>query len=189
MNNKLMLVAAFLSGAAVGSVVTWKLVKTKYAQIAQEEIDSVKKVFSRRNNEKKEEKKVESEEKPDLTEYAKKLNEEGYTDYTDVDNTEKGDTNSMVGPYVIPPDEFGEKLGYETVSLTYYADGILTDEIDEPMDKIDGIVGKDFATHFGEWEDDSVFIRNDDLKLDFEILMDCRKYSDIKKHSQHTASE
>lgn len=32
----------FAVGAAVGSAVTWKFVKTKYEQIAQEEIDSVK---------------------------------------------------------------------------------------------------------------------------------------------------
>ena len=38
----------FATGALVGSVVTWKIVKTKYEQIAQEEIDSVKAVFARR---------------------------------------------------------------------------------------------------------------------------------------------
>ena len=32
-------------GAAVGSVVTWKVVKTKYEQIVQEEIDSVKEEY------------------------------------------------------------------------------------------------------------------------------------------------
>ena len=40
----------FTLGAAVGSVVTWKLVKDKYARIAQEEIDSVKEVFSNEIN-------------------------------------------------------------------------------------------------------------------------------------------
>ena len=36
----------FTAGAAIGSVVTWKLVKTKYEQIAQEEIDSVKEEYA-----------------------------------------------------------------------------------------------------------------------------------------------
>ena len=35
-------VLLFISGACVGSVVTWKLIEKKYQQIAQEEIDSVK---------------------------------------------------------------------------------------------------------------------------------------------------
>ena len=182
MNDKLKLVTAFLSGAGIGAIVTWKLVKTKYAQIANDEIESVKEVFSRRYSEKKEAN--EPEEKPDLADYTKKLNNEGYID-------EKGEPDEMVGPYVIPPDEFGEKLGHETVSLTYYADGVLADEIDEPMDddNINKTVGREWVTHFGEYEDDSVFVRNDDLELDFEILMDCRKYSDVKSHSPHTASE
>lgn len=42
MNKKLFGAIMFAVGAAVGSAVTWKLVKTKYEQIAQEEIDSVK---------------------------------------------------------------------------------------------------------------------------------------------------
>ena len=35
-------VLLFVSGACVGSVVTWKLIEKKYQQIAQEEINSVK---------------------------------------------------------------------------------------------------------------------------------------------------
>ena len=32
----------FLAGGAIGSVITWKLVKTKYETIANEEIDSMR---------------------------------------------------------------------------------------------------------------------------------------------------
>ena len=48
MKNQLSNIIIFAAGAAIGSAVTWKLLKTKYEQIAQEEIDSVKAVFSRR---------------------------------------------------------------------------------------------------------------------------------------------
>ena len=48
MSNKLISIGAFVVGAAIGSVVTWKIVKTKYEQFAQEQIDSVKEVFARR---------------------------------------------------------------------------------------------------------------------------------------------
>ena len=41
----------FATGAAIGSVVTWKIVKTKYEQIAKEEINSVKEVFSKKEAE------------------------------------------------------------------------------------------------------------------------------------------
>ena len=39
-------VLVFAAGAAIGSVITWKIVKTKYEQIAQEEIDSVKNEYA-----------------------------------------------------------------------------------------------------------------------------------------------
>ena len=41
MNNKLIGAIAFVTGAAVGSIVTWKLVETKYRKLAEEEIASV----------------------------------------------------------------------------------------------------------------------------------------------------
>lgn len=82
-------------------------------------------------------------------------------------------------PYVISPDAFGEFDDYVLISLTYYSDGVLTDEDDEPIDDIEGIVGKDYASHFGEYEEDSVFIRNDRMKCDYEILRDLRKYTDV----------
>ena len=51
MSNKSLFSLAFIIGAATGSVVTWYLLKDKYAALAQEEIDSVKEVFLRREQE------------------------------------------------------------------------------------------------------------------------------------------
>ena len=48
MNSTLKNLCVFAIGATIGSLVTWKLVKTKYEMIAQEEIDSVKEVFAKR---------------------------------------------------------------------------------------------------------------------------------------------
>ena len=47
MNKMLCNVLLVTVGAAIGSLVTWKVVKTKYEQIAQEEIDSVKDEYKR----------------------------------------------------------------------------------------------------------------------------------------------
>lgn len=46
MNKKIFGAIMFAVGAAIGSAVTWKVVKTKYEQIAQEEIDSVKEEYT-----------------------------------------------------------------------------------------------------------------------------------------------
>lgn len=160
----------FAVGAAIGSAVTWKLVKTKYEQIAQEEIDSVKEVFSKKNYE---------ECISDAQKYEEIISENGYVNYSNNEKEEKGEEDLVENePYIISPDIFGE-CDYETVSLTYYADKVLTDEMDEPVKDIDEVVGLESLNHFGDYENDSVFVRNDELKTDFEILRDTRKYSDV----------
>lgn len=109
-----------------------------------------------------------------------------------LDNSEIITENSYVSsdktadkPYVISPEEFGEMEGYLQCSLTYYMDGVLTDEDDHIIDDADDIVGVDFYKHFGEYEDDSVFVRNDGKKHDYEILKDFRSYSDVVKNNPH----
>ena len=55
------------------------------------------------------------------------------------------------------------------------------------VDDIEETVGIDSLTHFGEYEDGSVFVRNDERKCDYEILLDHRNYEDvIKKKPQST---
>ena len=90
MSNKALFSLAFIIGTVTGSIVTWYLLKDKYEALAQEEIDSVKEVFSRREQELKDQSvkktvaegiKDEDKEKPDLKEYARRLEKEGYTRY------------------------------------------------------------------------------------------------------------
>lgn len=176
----------FVAGAAVGSLVTWKIVKTKYEQIAQEEIDSVKELYSKR---------AEQESEPDKNEEQVEVSEEDVKEYkeiikasnyvtesntTEIQNDKKEDEEDMDRPYVISPDEFDEN-GYETISLTYYADGVLVDEFGGKIDESDWdeMIGADFAEHFGEYEDDSVFVRNDSFRIDYEILKDLRNFSEV----------
>ena len=90
--------AMFLAGATVGAAATWLCLRRYYEQITQEEIDSVKAAFAERKpvianiakDEKSNEKQEENQHKadiaklkPDLVNYAAKLQEEGYTNYTE----------------------------------------------------------------------------------------------------------
>lgn len=183
--NKLVV---FVAGAAIGSLVTWKLVKDKYERIANEEIASVKEVFSRRYAEKAKEAEEandvsedEEDHEPDPAEvnaYREMVKDLRYSSEEQVENNTEGGSTVFDGPYVITPDEFGEDPNYDTISLTLYADGILTDEDDEVITDVDDLVGEDSLTHFGEYEDDSVFVRDDRVKTDYEILRDLSNYSD-----------
>ena len=177
----------FAAGAIVGSVVTWKILKKKYEQIAQEDCEPVEEeIVEEPEDENNTSTETPINNKPDLKDYISKLKEEGYFDYGNVDNNEEEEETDTERPYVITPEEFGENDGYERVSLTYYADGYLTDELDNVIEDVDDVVGEDSLGHFGEYEDDSVFVRNDRTKTDYEILLDMRKYADIisKNHIQ-----
>jgi len=191
----------FVSGAALGSLVTWQIVKTKYEQIAQEEIDSVKEVYSKRRAESEDvekensdvarEKAEEAKKKPSVMEYAAKIKEHDYTNYSNPDalneeaesekENEEEEETSVDRPYVISPDEFDSKDDYDTVSLTYYSDKIVADRDDEIVEDVEEIIGFESLNHFGEFEDDSVFVRNDRLKIDYEILLDQRTYAEVMK--------
>lgn len=92
-------------------------------------------------------------------------------------------------PYVIPPEDFGEKDDYSTESLVYFKDGVLADDMDHRIEDVEAMVGVESLNHFGEYEDDSVFVRNDRLKIDFEILLDERVYADVPKHHYHLVEE
>lgn len=186
--NKTINFMMFVLGVAVGSVVTWRYVEKKYEQIAQDEIDSVKEVFSKREAEFTENteariKADNAKEKPSVIEYAARLSEHGYTNYSDLIDEKpeevKEEPMSVDKPYVIAPEEFGDLDDYETISLTYYADQILADDNDVIVDDVEDVVGFDSLNSFGEYEDDSVFVRNDRLKCDYEILLDQRKYSSV----------
>ena len=177
MNNCVIKFAIFAVGAAIGSAVTWYFTKIKYERIAQEEIDSVKEVFSKHKtiSEDTVDTKIEN---PEMTEYKSIV--QNYTS----ENEEEGEPETMDKPYVISPDEFGDS-DYEIISLTYYADKVLTDETGDIVDDVEDLVGYDSLNHFGEYEEDSVFVRNDALSTDYEILLDPRNYSDIANIPPH----
>lgn len=190
--SKLFPFVTFTIGALAGAASAWYFAKKKYELIAQEEIDSVKEVYSNKVTKdisnvsvedyvKAKATTVDEKKTDDIMEYANKLSQAGYVDYSAIKEDKKEDVMSEDKPYIIPPDEYGELDDYECVSLTYYSDEILADDMDELVDDVEAIVGKDSLEHFGEYEDDSVFVRNDALKADYEILLDNRKYSDVIK--------
>ena len=83
-------------------------------------------------------------------------------------------------PYVISPYDFGEIDEYSQIELTYYADEILEDDEYNIVTNIDEIIGSKALTTFGEYEDDSVFVRNERLCADFQILKDPRTYAEAR---------
>ena len=171
-------------GAVVGSAVTWKLVKTKYERIAQEEIDSVKEVFNRRLAD-------QAKDKPSLEQLSAALHQMQYKLESSSEESaeDKEWDDYMNGPYIIKPEVFGEYDDYETISLSYYADGVLTDEMDEVIEDVEGMVGKESLTHFGDYDDDAIYVRNEEEKTDYEILRDLKTYAELHDDPQSAEEE
>lgn len=184
MNNKLYFGAGVLIGAVIGAISSAYICKKKYMLAAQEEIDAVRDFYKSRANDNSAAERtvtevvsVVSDSTKSYQDYYRIAEAYGAGEESYIPKKEAADNKER--PYVIAPEEFGEIEEYEKISLMYYADNVLTDDQDEPIDDIPGIVGEDFAIHFGEYEDDSVFIRNDRLKCDYEILLSERDYAEI----------
>lgn len=191
----------FVAGAAIGSIATWKLIEKKYKDLADEEIESVIETFKNRKpiitkDEVKEtvEKVINKWKDPKETvedivtaerysiENEEEIDEDDESNYTvNIDNDD-----TVITPYVIEPEQFGEYNEYGTKTLTYYADNVLTDEIDNPItsEEMVTMIGPDALDHFGEYEDDSVYIRDEMNEMDYEILKSEKKFSEIPERGR-----
>ncbi len=188
--KKLSYLLAFAAGALIGSAATWYFVKDKYEKLAQEEIDSVKETFKKsyEDQEVKHEEEIHKVENKYYNALAQNYNyEKKSRPEAILEEDEEEEVRKMDEPYVIKPYEFGDYIDYEQISLLYFADGVLADE--DTLDVIDDVeetVGEYFADHFGEYEEDSVYVRNDAKRCEYEILKDERQYKDVasKKYGQ-----
>lgn len=81
----------------------------------------------------------------------------------------------------IDPVTFGDDKDYDTLTFTYYADGVVANEDNEEIAdyEIISLLGENFEDHFGEYEQDSVNIKNNKTKTYYEVLKDDRCYSEV----------
>lgn len=164
----------FFAGMMVGGLA----VKYKYEQIiAEMEADKtadedVIKEEPSESEEKKGETDEASYESAEKSKYDNIINQNGYDE-----KAGKEDEPMAVNlPYIISPEQFGENDDYDMMSMTYYANDILTDDDNQVIEDVEGSIGLDFINHFGEYEEDAVFVRNDRTKYDYEILKDYRSF-------------
>ena len=181
----------FAAGLVTGAVAGAYLVKDKVLADAREEINEVREYYKSKKEDKNEEQPVEEkeveevvEEKEEYQEITKKYT--NYTNYSDIEQptapSQSTQTNNDA-PYVIDPEEFGEEEEYDTMTLTYFADGVLIDDVDNVIEEPDPVVGLDNLKIFDEFGASSIYVRNDVWKTDFEILKDDWNYSDIQEPS------
>ena len=195
MNDKLSSVIIFCGGVFIGGFLTWDFFKTKYEKIADEEIASVKETFEHREPRPDKNYKVEEAPKgndayinvsPGVAErIVQIIDSNGYRNYsnTAIETDKKGGTADMElkQPYVITPEQYEDNVDYTKVSLTWYNDEVLEDDWGNVLDP-DDVIGSDALKTFGQYEKDSVFVRDDDEQIDYEVLLDTRSYKETYGH-------
>lgn len=173
----------FIGGVCIGAATGYFYAKRKCEARIDEEVESVRQAYKEKYEkpvEKSEEEQKElakkDQKKPNIvTYYHDMIKDKGYSE-------EVKDDNVKATKRVVSPEEFGANGDYEQVSLVYTEDGFLLDEDEEPIEEPETLLGmdaKEVSTHFGEYEDDSVFIKNDDAEVYYEILMSNKRYEEI----------
>ena len=176
----------FAAGVVAGAVAGAYLVKDKVMADAKQEIEEVREYYKSKKESKKEETVEEQpveEEVKEEKEYKTIVENSGYVNYN---KPEQVAQHSVLEdePYSIDPEEFGDKEeeGWDTMTLTYFADGVLVDDVDEIVDQPDVVVGLDNLKIFEEFPDATcVYVRNETWRTDFEILKDDWKWSDLQE--------
>lgn len=106
---------------------------------------------------------------------------EVHTDPRDWDLHEELSTRDTTKPYVISFEEFNEnEEGHEQATLAYFAgDDTIVDQKDQPIDNTEYFVGDDNLLRFGHGSNDRnvVYVRNERLSMDFEIIRTGGSYS------------
>ena len=175
----------FVIGVVTGTFAGAQIAKKKYEEIANEEIEEIRAYYKEREKEVKEieepnaveapeEKSIEVEERKQYDNIIKRGN------YMAVDEEEQN--NVCDEAYPIDPSEFGNDGKNATETLTYFADGVLVNEVDEVVEDPDLVVGRHHIDIFNEFPDATcVYVRNDLDGTDYEILKDDWCWSDFNE--------
>ena len=183
----------FAAGVAIGSVATWLAVKKKYADLAQEEIDSVKDIYAKINQEAID-KAAAAKNKPDISIYTQAVmaNEPEQEETEQIDTSEDYEEYPIIEKvmYEIEPGEFASYDNYNTkISILYFEDNVFTDERYDKIDPRDYFSKKTVLLEGGDPVDtidyihrmvkDEICIRDTELGLDIDVYTQGRDYSDF----------
>lgn len=197
MNSVIIKAGIFAAGLGIGFFAGKKFYQEKYRKMADEDIASVNEMTTRRINEMKqaimdvdaeEEENVEistTEDIEDISDEELKTNERIVMQYNkavrkegEVESIRQKPTKAMI--YVISEEEFMEEGDYDKVSLEYFeGDKVLVDDRDIPVDDPDSIIGEGTLDDFAISEDNEMYVRNDNISVDYELTKSEGSYRDF----------
>lgn len=193
-------VLSFIIGAAAGAAVAVVVVRQKYIDLAEDEIQSVREMYESRVREAEDDEEATRAEFEEIQEkHRQRMAEEGEkktrpyrTNYSDpIERLGPAEaagahiitrSDTKKAPYVISIDDFHNTKNYfDKINLTYYSgDGVLVDDKEELVDDIQNLVGDNLDKFGAQSEDpDVVFVRNEKMTSDFEITREKGSYAEL----------
>lgn len=174
----------FAAGALAGAAVAARAVREKYQQEAEEEIAEMRDYYRelRKNAKTPDENSKEEKEENTKNEYDEIV--KGYTNYTQYNDIEtkenkkeEKEERTNYEPFIIDVEEFGEDPTYDTATLTYYKDKVLTNDLDDVIDY--SVAGEENLKIFDEHPDcKAIYVRDDIYMVDYEIIRDPYQYDE-----------
>ena len=153
-------------GGAIGSAITFFVMNKKLE-------NRVNEIVSKNNINDTEETNDNSEDKKDNNEYTEYMEKAKEYDTTSEDDAEEDvDSHNDESIYFITEDEFVNIGDHSTETLYYFNDNnILTDEDHNKIDDVYGYIGNcNLKEAFEKNGEDTLYIRNDDKYVDYEII-------------------
>lgn len=189
MNKTLLAIGSLIVGGVSGFFIGKFVYAKKYKKISDKEISEVREAYKSYFSKKKSVKPApqkpfetrstlqETQPKETVVDHSEKYREEvdQYRTASPVLDRKEQPANSKIS--ILTPDEFRESSrNYKT--LIYYKDGILADTFGNIIKDIDSEVGTDALKTFGLYDDESVYVKNDNNDFDYEIIRSPKTYID-----------
>lgn len=187
-----------LVGAGAGCAGTYIFMKDKFDKLIQEETDSVKKYYEEKysnNNDDIPEKEpeVESEKKvveerkkpdvavePDYDEIIEKLN---YNQYS----TKAGSSKLASRPYIISEAEWEDDNKYIKKTISYFEEDEVCFDNDnnDVYENVGKDIGNDNLEQLTEEGQDELYVRNEKLGIDFDIIFETGSYENFIENGDY----
>ena len=189
MDKTLLAIGSLIVGGISGFFIGKFVYAKKYKQISDKEISEVREAYKSYFSKKKYAKSApqkpfetrstlqETQPKKTVVDYSEKYREEvdQYRTASPVLDRKEQPTNSKIT--VLTPEEFRESTK-NCKTLIYYKDGILADTFGNIIKDINSEVGPEALKTFGLYDDESVYVRNDNNDFDYEIIRSPKTYID-----------
>lgn len=203
-------IGGFLLGGIAGFFTAKYFCEKQYEAIIDQEIESIREAFSKakpftpmeRRGPDEKDLTMQTPEKTESSQpgtvraaistetriaYDKIITDNGYRP------TEPKKKPEKPAPEIVDPEEYSaNEEDYQQLTLLVFRDGVVTDDEYDTVteDELNDLIGgRETLKHFGEYEDDSIFVRNVGMECYYEVLLREESYEEAIRRKPYIRRE